>query len=113
MTAEQKVGLKPPQVYTLMRVSWGERCTEQKTSETAEAVGAEGISVVPFYPKEDAHALKMFAWQLPASRAHRHKTGCDAMIRSDAEICLRAVTIMRILDTAHCILEKQPRPSSR
>ena len=69
----------------------------------------EGISVDLFYPKEDAHTLRKFAWQLPASRAHRHKAGCNAMICSDAEICLITVTIMGILDTAHCILEKQPR----
>lgn len=71
----------------------------------------EGISVGPFHAKEDADTLRMFAWQLPASHAHRHKSGHNAMICSDAEICLIAVTIMRILDTAHCIREKQHRPS--
>lgn len=72
----------------------------------------EGISGGPFYPKKDAHTLRMFAWQLPVSHAHRYKTGCNAVICSDAEICLITVTIMTIWDIAHCILEKQPRPSS-
>lgn len=60
---------------------------------------------------KDAYTLRMFAWQLSASCAHRRKTVCGVMICSDAEICVVTVTIMNILDTAHYILEKQPGPA--
>lgn len=53
MSAEQKAGLKPSHVYTLMRVSWGEGGIEQQTSESVEAVGVEkGSMCVHFYPLE-------------------------------------------------------------
>lgn len=55
MIAEQKAGLKPLQVYTLMKFSRGERCTEQKTSETAEAVGVERESVEAHFTQRKMH----------------------------------------------------------
>lgn len=73
----------------------------------------EGIGVGPSNPKEDTCTLRMFGWQLPDSRAHKHNTGCNAILCSDAEICLITVTIMSILDTAHCISKKWPRPRSQ
>lgn len=109
MSAEQKAGLKPLHVYTLMRVSWGEGGIEQQTSETVEAVGVEKRSMyVHFTHWKDAYSSRMFALQLSASCAHRHRTGCGVMICPDAEICLITVAIMSILGTAHYILEKQP-----
>lgn len=69
----------------------------------------EGISGGPFYPNKEAHTLRTFAWQLPASHAHRYKTGCDAVICSDAEICLITVTIMIIWDIA--FLKNNPGPA--
>lgn len=57
MTAEQKSGVKPLQVSTLMRVLWGERCTEQKTSKATEAVGVEkgSVWVLPTQRKIHVH----------------------------------------------------------
>lgn len=70
----------------------------------------EGISVGVSNPKEDTCTLRMFGWQLPDSHTHKHNTGCNAIICSDAEICLITVTIMSILDTAHFILKSDPGP---
>lgn len=68
MSAEQKAGLKPLHVYTLMKVLWGEGGIEQQPSETVEAVGVEkGSMCVHFTHWKDAYTLRMFAWQLSAS----------------------------------------------
>lgn len=66
MSAEQKAGLKPLHVYTLMKVLWGEEGIEQQTS--VEAVGAEkGSMCVHFTHWKDVYSLRMYAWQLSAS----------------------------------------------
>lgn len=68
MSAEQKAGLKPLHVHTLMRVSLGEGGIEQQTSETAEAGGVEkGSMCVHFIHWKDTYTLRMFVWQLSAS----------------------------------------------